>query len=441
MGECPRRRRWPSGYTQYGDAAGPKGGRAHIIRRMAHDARSFPQAAGILGAFIYFLVGWCGLLVPSLIRSIEAAYGQSDAGIGIYYLVAALAYAAGSLWGVPATERMGRRLVLGFASVVLAAGLVTLGLALSWEVFVLAAVPVGLGVGALDGGANGLYLDVFSSNRGRALNLLHLCFSLGALAAPLVTGALVDAGLPWQSLLLGTALVALLLVAPLLLVAMPGGRHAAGAAGSAAKSNRQGPTPTRLPIPLLLLCLAIGCYIASEVGVSDWMVRFLEPAPVSVAAPALALFWAGIAVGRLVSARFADRVDHVRYATLAAVAMSVALAGAILVPSVPASIGLFALAGLAAGPVAPMIVVVGGDRYPDRSAAVGGYLTTAAVAGSIGLPTLIGLLSVAVGLAVAMTVTVGFGLACAIALALVGRNRRLAGSAVGSTPIAGTAPN
>jgi MFS family permease len=64
--------------------------------------------------------------------------------------------------------------------------------------------------------------------------------------------------------------------------------------------------------------------------------------------------------------------------------MSVALAGAILVPSAPVSIGLFALAGLAAGPVAPMIMVVGGDRYPDRSAAVGGYLTTAAVVGQSG---------------------------------------------------------
>ena len=101
-----------------------------------------------------------------------------------------------------------------------------------------------------------------------------------------------------------------------------------------------------------------------------------------------------MAVGRLGSAHVADRFDDVRSATTAAVAMSVALAGAILVPSVQVSIGLFALAGLAAGPVAPMLMVVGGDRYPDRPAAVGGYLTTAAVVGTIGFPTLMGFLSV-----------------------------------------------
>ena len=87
------------------------------------------------------------------------------------------------------------------------------------------------------------------------------------------------------------------------------------------------------------------------------------------------------------------------------------------------SIGLFALAGLAAGPVAPMIMVVGGDRYPDRSAAVGGYLTTAAVVGTIGFPTLMGFLSVTVGLQVAMLGTVALGLASAGALALAKVNR------------------
>ncbi len=390
--------------------------------------RSLLPAAGVLGAFVYFLVGWCGLLVPSLIRSIERSYDQSDAGVGIYYLVAAFFYAAGSLGGAVVTERIGRRPVLAFASVLLAAGLAILGIAPSWEAFILAAIPVGLGVGALDGGANGLYLDVFSSSRGGALNLLHLCFSLGALLAPLAVGPLVEAGMPWQVALLATAVVALLLGLPLLAVPMPAGRRAA-VRPERRSEGATGSSFARLPIPLLLLCVAIGCYIASEVGVSDWMVRFLEAAPLTVATSALALFWGAMALGRLGSARLADRVDHVRYATLAAVAMSIAIAGAIVVPSVPASIVLFGLAGLAAGPVAPMIVVVAGDRYPDRSAAVGGYTTTAAVAGSIGLPTLMGFLSVTVGLAMAMTATVGLGLLCAVALMFAGRRGRIPGTA------------
>jgi fucose permease len=275
----------------------------------------------------------------------------------------------------------------------------------------------------LDGGANGLFLDVFRSGRARALNLLHLCFSLGALSAPLVIGPLVEAGFPWQGVLAATGLVVLGLGALLLLVEMPDGRR--GSDDSVCASGPRGPGSgrSRIPWSLVFVCVAIACYIASEVGVTDWLVRFLEPAPLSLATTALALYWAGMAIGRLGSARVADRFNHVQFATTAAVAMSVALAGAILVPSVQVSIGLFALAGLAAGPVAPMLMVVGGDRYPDRPAAVGGYLTTAAVVGTIGFPTLMGFLSMTVGLTAAMLVTVALGLASAGALMLVGRTR------------------
>jgi fucose permease len=179
----------------------------------------------------------------------------------------------------------------------------------------------------------------------------------------------------------------------------------------------------RLAAPLILLAIAISCYVASEVGVSNWLVRFLEPAPITVATTALSLFWAGLAIGRLLAARLADRFDHVRFAAAASVAMSIALVGAILVPSLPVSIALFGLAGVATGPVYPMIITVGGDRYPDRTAAVSGFLGSAAVVGSIIYPPIMGFLSVTVGLTVAMLGTVLLGLASAGALLLVGRWR------------------
>ena len=365
------------------------------------------------------------MLVPSLIRSIEATHDRSDAEFGVYYLVFGLTYAAGALGGGLVTERVGRRPLLALAVGSLIAGLLGLGAARSWWVFLVAAVPAGLGVGALDGGANGLFLDVYRFNRGRALNLLHLCFSLGALSAPVIIGPLVDASVPWQTLVYATGFALVWLGAMLLVIAMPDGRRVQGDAGPAAGWESPQSGGSRVPWALGLLCVAIACYIASEVGVTDWLVRFLEPAPLSLATGALAGYWGGMAVGRLGSARVADRLDHVRYAAAATITMSVVLAFAILVPSVPLSIGLFALAGLAAGPVAPMIMVVGGDRYPDRSTAVGAYLPTAAVVGTIGVPTLMGFLSAMVGLQVTMLCTVALGLASAGALVLAaGANGR-----------------
>jgi fucose permease len=385
--------------------------------------------AGVVGFVTLLAIGWTGLLLPSLVRQVEATFEQTDAGMGVVYLLYAAAYASGSFVGGPLTERIGRRRVLGGATLVHGLGVVGLGLAPDWTVFLIAALAAGAGAGFLDGGANGLVLDVYREGRGRAMNLLHMSFSVGALAAPLVIGTLVTAGIAWQSIVIGTGVLVVLLGLAYAVVPMPSGRRAAPAGvvdetGTGTDPFVDASVRRLLAGPLLLLGLAIAMYVAAEVGVSNWLVRFLEPAPLTTATLALSLYWAGIAVGRLVSSAIADRFDHLRFTYVSALAMGGLLAFAILVPSLPLSIVGFALAGVASGPVFPMIVAVGGERYPERSAAVGGSLTGMAVVGSIIYPPAMGFLSVTIGLVAAMLGTVVLALLCAAALIAFGRSSR-----------------
>jgi len=374
-----------------------------------------PAAAAVLGCLAFLTIGWTGLLIPSLIRSIQSAFGQNDAGIGLVYLLYSLAYAAASFGGGPLTERIGRRRVLLAAAVAHGAGVASLGFAPSWPFFVALVVPAGLGAGGLDGGTNALFLDLFRSGRGRAMNLLHLFFSIGALSAPLVVGALVDRSVAWQTVFAVSGLAGFALAAGFAAAAMPSGRAIRARASSSGAREARG-VPVGLGVPIILLGVAIGTYVASEVGVSNWLVRFLEPAPLSTATLGLSLFWAGLAVGRLASARFADRFDHVRFTATCAVLLSVALAAAIAVPWLPVSIGLFAVVGAASGPIFPMILAIGGERHAERSAAVGAFLTGCGVIGGTIYPPLMGVLSVTVGITVAMFGNVLLGLACAAAL-------------------------
>ena len=376
-----------------------------------------PVLAGVLGCATFLLIGWSGLLVPSMIRSVKESFGQSDAGIGAFYFAYAAAYAAGSFGGGIATERFGRRAVLGGATAVHALGLLALGLGPSWLIFLAAAIPDGLGAGMLDGGVNGLFLDRFRTGRGRALNLLHLFFSIGALSAPLAVGLMIERGIAWQAILIGTALAAVPVAVLFGVIAMPAGTRSE-------TSPRDAAPGARLSAPLVLLGLAIACYVASEVGVSSWLVRFLEPAPLTTATTGLSLFWAGLAAGRLVSSQLADRFDHLRFVAVSSGAVAASLVGAIFIPSLGVSIGLFALAGFASGPIFPMIIAIGGERYPDRSAAVSGFLTGSAVIGSIIYPPVMGFLSVTVGLTVAMAGNVILAIACGGAILLAGRSAR-----------------
>jgi len=377
-------------------------------------------AAGIVGSLTLLVIGWTGLLVPSLIRSIKGTFDQTDAGIGVVYLAYSVAYASGSVLGGGLMERIGRRAVLVGAAILHGVGIAGFGLAPSWPLFVLAMVPAGLGAGCLDGGSNGLVLDVYREGRGRAMNLLHVWFSAGALIAPLVVGRAVDAGVAWETIVLASAVPLAALALGYALVPMPSGRR--GAAGDAARA-RASLGPRLLSGPIVLLGVAIGCYVAAEIGVSNWLVRFLEPAPLATATMALSLMWAGATVGRLLSSAIADRFDHLRFTLVCIVLMGLAIGAAVAAPALPLSIALFALAGAASGPVFPMIVALGGERFPERSAAVGGTLVGFAVVGSTLYPPAIGFLSVTVGLPIAMA---GNALLCLVgggALLAFGRTK------------------
>ena len=363
-----------------------------------------------LGYAAFILVGWGALLVPSLVPAIEREFAQPDAGVGVLYLVSALLYVIGSLASGYLMGRLGRGFVLPVAAVAMAAGLALESVAPTWTVFVVGAGIGGLGSGAVEVGMNGLFLDRFHEDRGRALSRLHLCFSLGALAAPLAIGALVEMGVTWRLPFAATS--AVVLAVGLLLVKRDlGVPHVATATPSG-----RGPGGRRVPLPLLFLALAIACYVASETGVSSWLVRFLDAAPIGVATLALSLFWGGLAIGRLVASRVGDRFPPIAVATACGLAAGAALGAAVVVPWIAASIALFAIAGVACGPIYPMIVASAGALYPARANAVSGVLTAAAVAGSVVYPPAMGFISNGVGLGVGMAGAGLLALACAGAL-------------------------
>ena len=139
-------------------------------------------------------------------------------------------------------------------------------------------------------------------------------------------------------------------------------------------------------------------------------------------------------VGRLVSAAVADRFDAVAIAIVSSAFAGVAIIAAVLSPSVPLTVALFAIGGFGFGPIYPLIMAIGGTLYPERLAAVSGGLGASAVAGSVIYPPLMGFVSVGMGLGVGMfgTGLLGFATAGALLAATV-FSRRAATMATSSS--------
>jgi len=362
----------------------------------------------------FLLLGWSALLVPALSTEIEAVFGQTDAGLGAFYFITAAAYAAGSIVGGVAIERAGRRAVLVIAAALQVVGLVALGGAGTWPVFVLAGVLRSVGGGAIDGGVNGLVVDLFGGSRGRALSFFHIFYALGGVGAPFLLALRGSIGLSWQAAVIATGIATIPLGVLVVLAEIPDGRRAR-VAGLTAASSRV------YTIPLLVLALAIGFYVAGATGVTNWLVRFLQSNWGGRATAELGLFWVGLVAGRIFSGLVAERFDHVKLATTATAATAVGIVAAVIAPSRELSVALFAVVGFTSGPVFPLIMAIGGDRFPDRAAAMSGLLAASGVVGSLAYPPLMGVVSVTAGLSLAMLGTGVCVALAAVALVVVGR--------------------
>lgn len=357
-----------------------------------------------------FTVGWSIVLVPSLVRDIEAAFGQDDPAMGLAYLVFNAAWIAGTVsTGVLAT-RVPRRALMGGGPALIAAGLAVMAFGPTWMAFVAGFLVYGLGLGIVDSGMNAIVMDVFPGRAAGPLNRLHLWVAIGALIGPLTVGRFASAGVPWQAVVAlsaaGAAVVSLT-VATRRLPPVPRAERG-GPAG--AHAGRRG----RVPLPVIVLAVAVACYVATEVGITSWLVRYLDAAPVELATLALAMFWGGIAVGRGVTSFLTRRIGAVTLAWVSSATLGVAVIASVAAPSVGIAIACFALAGIAAGPVYPLIMAIAGSRYPDRTSMVSSTLASAGVVGALVYPPLMGQISGTAGLGAAMLGAALFAFAAAI---------------------------
>lgn len=105
----------------------------------------------------------------------------------------------------------------------------------------------------------------------------------------------------------------------------------------------------------------------------------------SLAATSVGVFWAGLLVGRLLGAWLSDRLELVRIATGSiSAAAALVLLGA-LAPTVWLALAAAALAGLAIGPLFPVVLAIG-VRHRRGAGGAGGAVAGAMLAiGGVGV--------------------------------------------------------
>jgi fucose permease len=354
-----------------------------VIIYIAFISLGLPDA--LLGA------GW-----PVMQSDLAVPYGYA----GIVSMVISCGTIVSSVFSSRVIKRFGIGKVTATSVGATALGLLGFASTPSFWWLLLAALPLGIGGGAVDAALNAYVARHYES---RHMSWLHSFWGVGALSGPLVLSALFSRGFGWRA---GYLLIAIFQVALAisLILAIPLWDRARAASATDATPE----TPHRaLFFPLRLrgaklALLAFFCYCGVEGSMGLWGGSYLfkvKGIEAAAAATWVSLFYLSITGGRFLTGFITYRIsnkDLIRYGGL------IVLAGVtlMLLPlPLPLALAGFLMVGFGCAPIFPCMLHETPARFGSTHAqAIMGFQTAVAYTGATLLPPAFGFIASATSL-------------------------------------------
>jgi fucose permease len=329
--------------------------------------------AAILAIFVYGMIAaMLGTILPDLATRFQLTPKQN--GTIAFYQALGLIIASVSVG--PLIDNQGKKvgMVLGLALITLA--LVLLPRSSGFASIATYLFLLGIGGGIIVTAANALASDVTPERRGTTLNLLNLFFGLGGLATPFISANLLSRNAVRLCYLVAGLTAATLGVN--IATSMPG--------PTGAQSFVVSEIGAVVGRPTLWLCaLFLFLYVASEVGVWNWLVQHLiaqgikESSALNVLSLGFAL---GLLIGRVGASQVLLSVSALTVTLGASILMAITTFLMLRTQDPKVAWILVFLAGVAMAPVFPTTLAIVADAFPRMTGTAFGIVITS---GWIGL--------------------------------------------------------
>jgi len=371
-------------------------------------------AARLVFLTIGLTAGTWGALVPF----IKTGLGLTHGDLGLIMLMGGVGAVSAMPIGGAMAARLGSRATIAVGGVLSALGVPALALAPTPVTLAVALFSISMTMGLMDVGCNAQGVMIERVTRRPALSSFHGFFSLGGLAAPLLLGMMMEVGASPGDCALLVAAVMLVIFAT----------QVRRLLGTEFEERREG-SEKRFALPsgvVWLFGLFALIFYMVEGTMFDWTALFLreyrafDPAWAGLGLAGFSLTMTGV---RLFGDGLVGRFGPVRMVAGGGLLGAFGILLAVSVPSAWVGILGFALFGLGAGNVVPVVFSATG-RLPGISPALS--IAATATLGNCGIligPATVGFVSDAFGLPIALA----GGAALVALVALCARTVRPAG--------------
>lgn len=331
------------------------------------------------------------MIGPSL-STLRDRTGSSISEIGSLFLALQLGFIIGSIVAGRVLDRFDGHRVYATGFILVAGALMTVPMATSLTALLCVMVAIGLASSLSDVTANTLLMWHLGEHVGRAMNLLHFSFGVGALIAPVVVALGVN-----SAARLGGAFALVMAV------------WALGVPSPVAPQVRRQDQSTATRRVLSIAAAFFFVYVGVEIGFAGWIHTYAGEVGFSSRGATLITtgFWVSFTSGRLISAWISGRVRP--KVVMVVSGLTTIVAAVILVISQGGSNGMWIgaiMIGLATAPQFPVMIA-----YLERRIQLSGsdtsWFMTAAGMGGLAFPYFIGQMIDAAGTAIFPWIVLG----------------------------------
>ena len=347
-----------------------------------------------------------------IVLKVAEEYGLSQSRMGILISMHFIAATIMPPLIGPLSDRIGKKKTTILGCLFYLAGAVICCFVHSPMGFAAGIFGAGAAFGSLLTTCQAALSDAHPGEGGKYVSLFQGTLGIGCVVIPLVLAFLMEtAGCSWRVLFLICGAGFFLVMAAAFRIRFP---EASGGAGAQKEESRNAAGRNLfsglVSVFLIGTLTGILLYMFCETTLTFFMdsyftLVFEEP---SRSAAALALFWAGLAMIRLLASRF------YRYACILVPILMLSSAAVMVLFAVNQSpvvaVALAGIAGILFGPIWPFLLGIATDRYPERTGTVTGLVMLMDGSGGALAPVLIGFLSDLAGLRLAFGL-VGISLA------------------------------
>lgn len=351
-----------------------------------------------------------GPMVPNLMETFQI--GESLAGLLLG--LGSVGFILGPIFAGMVSDRINVRAALLIGLAVELGVLVFFGVAQAFIAAAIANLLLHFGGSFVETGVNIMPTLVESKRSPHGLmNLVHMFFSVGAFLGPLLIGFYIEATGEWRPIMFFTLIPTGLLFLFTLQSRFP--RRTSGKTNSSSLLRELAPVAV---MPHVLFgALTLLLYVGAEVGISSWVVYYLQRELLlspALSGAGLSVLWIFVLIGRYLNSELGNRFSSRSLVMISGVSGAASIVVLVLVQSPTAAYLALAWTGLSFAGIFPHVMGELNNKLPGRAGTVTAVMAVGASSGAALFQWLVGFV------AEQLSVRIAFLIPALLQLLLVG---------------------